>query len=110
MGTSLISALISAQVGRFQLAVAARLSRTDSNNPDTDERQQHPGQPSGRTNVPDFAGANPGYGLAIAALTSFTPSALAHSAGPAIAPISQPERSTISVVGMPKALPASFSS
>jgi hypothetical protein len=35
MGTSLISALISAQVGRFQLAVAARLSRTDSNNPDT---------------------------------------------------------------------------
>ena len=35
MGTSLISAFISAQVGRFQLAVAARLSRTDSNNPDT---------------------------------------------------------------------------
>lgn len=29
MGTSLISALISAQVGRLQLAVAASLARTD---------------------------------------------------------------------------------
>src|SRR6266851_634157 len=45
-----------------------------------------------------------------AALTSFTPSSLAHSAGPAILPISQPERSTITVVGMPKALPAIFRS
>jgi len=35
MGTSLISAFISAQVGRFQLAVAARLSRTDPSIPDT---------------------------------------------------------------------------
>ena len=45
---------------------------------------------------------------AIAALTSLMPSSLAHSAGPAISPISQPDGSTISVVGMPKALPASF--
>ncbi len=49
-------------------------------------------------------------GPAIAALTSLMPSALDHSAGPAISPISQPARSTISVVGMPKALPASFKS
>jgi len=35
MGTSLISAFISAQVGRFQLAIAAQLMRTDPNNPDT---------------------------------------------------------------------------
>jgi hypothetical protein len=35
MGTNLISAFISAQVGRLQLAVAARLSRTDPNNPDS---------------------------------------------------------------------------
>ena len=48
--------------------------------------------------------------LPTAALTSLTPSALAHSAGPAISPISQPERSTISVVGMPKTLPASLRS
>jgi hypothetical protein len=34
MGTSLISAFISAQVGRFQLAIAARLSRTGPNNLD----------------------------------------------------------------------------
>jgi hypothetical protein len=33
MDTSLISALISAQVGQFQLAVAARLARMDT--PDT---------------------------------------------------------------------------
>src|SRR5580658_11323664 len=45
---------------------------------------------------------------AIAALTNFTPSSLAHSAGPAMLPISQPERSIRSVVGMPKALPAVF--
>src|SRR5580704_9863976 len=43
---------------------------------------------------------------AIAALTNFTPSSLAHSAGPAMLPISQPERSIRSVVGMPNALPA----
>src|SRR5580693_1946302 len=47
---------------------------------------------------------------AIAALTNFTPSSLAHSAGPAMLPISQPERSIRSVVGMPKALPAVFRS
>jgi hypothetical protein len=35
MGTSLISAFISAQVGRFQLAVAARLSRSDPSNLDS---------------------------------------------------------------------------
>jgi len=35
MGTSLISAFISAQIGRFQLAVAARLSRTDPTIPDS---------------------------------------------------------------------------
>jgi hypothetical protein len=35
MGTSLISAFISAQIGRFQLAVAARLSRTDPSNLDS---------------------------------------------------------------------------
>jgi hypothetical protein len=35
MGTNLISAFISAQVGRFQLAVAARLSRTDTKNPES---------------------------------------------------------------------------
>jgi hypothetical protein len=50
-----------------------------------------------------------GYGL-IAALTSFTPSSLTHSAGPAMAPISQPAGSTMTVVGMPKALPASLRS
>jgi hypothetical protein len=33
MGTSLISAFISAQAGQLQLAVAARLSRMDANNP-----------------------------------------------------------------------------
>jgi hypothetical protein len=35
MGTSLIAAFISAQVGRFQLAVAAQLSRTGPSDPDT---------------------------------------------------------------------------
>ena len=48
--------------------------------------------------------------LPIAALTSFTPSALAHSAGPAMVPSSQPEGATRSVVGMPNALPASLRS
>ena len=47
---------------------------------------------------------------AIAARMSVTPSWLAQSAGPAMAPISQPAGSTISVVGMPKALPAVFKS
>src|SRR4029077_1640938 len=47
---------------------------------------------------------------AIAALTNFTPSSLSHSAGPAMLPISQPERSIKSVVGMPKALPAGLRS
>jgi hypothetical protein len=53
---------------------------------------------------------NPSYGLLMTARTSLMASALDHSAGPAISPISQPERSTISVVGMPKALPAIFKS
>jgi hypothetical protein len=51
-----------------------------------------------------------GYCRASAALTSLTPSSLAHSAGPAMVPIAQPDGSTIRVVGMPNALPAVFSS
>ena len=35
MSTSLISALLTARIGQMQLAVAARLSRTDPNNPDS---------------------------------------------------------------------------
>lgn len=50
------------------------------------------------------------YRRASTALTSLTPSSLAHSAGPAILPISQPDGSMITVVGMPNALPAVFSS
>jgi len=34
MSTSLISAFLSAQIGQMQLAVAARLSRTNPDNPD----------------------------------------------------------------------------
>ncbi len=45
-------------------------------------------------------------GFLIAAPTSRTPSSLAHSAGPAILPISQPDGSRMIVVGMPNALPA----
>jgi hypothetical protein len=63
---------------------------------------------------PGFAALETGYlvaaSSATAALTSFTPSSLDHSAGPAMVPISQPERSTRTVVGMPKALPAVFRS
>src|SRR5207302_2221073 len=43
--------------------------------------------------------------LANAALISATPSSLAHSAGPAMAPISQPRGSTSKVVGSPKPSP-----
>ena len=45
-----------------------------------------------------------------AALIIFTASSLAHSAGPAMVPISQPLRSTSRVVGMPKARPTAFRS
>ena len=45
-----------------------------------------------------------------AAWISLTASSLAHSAGPAIVPISQPSLSTSRVVGMPKARPISFKS
>jgi hypothetical protein len=51
----------------------------------------------------------PRWGRAIyrlsAAVTSFTASSLAHSAGPATVPISQPAGSTRSVVGIPAARP-----
>ena len=46
----------------------------------------------------------------IAAVTSLIASSLAHSAGPASVASSQPFGSTISVVGMPKALPIAFRS
>jgi hypothetical protein len=46
----------------------------------------------------------------IAVRTSATPSWLAHSAGPAAVPISQPAGSTSSVIGNPNARPTSFRS
>ena len=48
--------------------------------------------------------------FASAAVTSFTASSLAHSAGPAMVAISQPDGSTSSVVGMPSARPTTLSS
>lgn len=50
-----------------------------------------------------------GY-FAVAAWISFTASSLAHSAGPAMVPISQPAPSTSTDVGMPSARPALFRS
>jgi len=65
---------------------------------------------SSRVALRGFRRDEAGYRFLIAALTSRTPSSLAHSAGPAMVPISQPDGSTITVVGMPNALPALLSS
>src|SRR5215475_12464385 len=57
-----------------------------------------------------YGSANRKVYFCSAAEMSFTPSGLAHSAGPDSEAISQPLGSTRSVVGMPTALPATLSS
>ncbi len=79
--------------GRVQLR-----SYTENDSNDCDRNSGH--------EQPLFDGGLGSHQLFKTALTSFTPSSLDHSAGPAMSPISQPWRSTIRVVGMPKALPA----
>src|SRR4051812_22982698 len=63
----------------------------------------------GFDSIPAYLAAGD-YDFVSAACTSFMASSLAHSAGPASVPISQPCGSTSSVVGMPNALPTSFKS
>ena len=63
----------------------------------------------------DYRGEKPvptryGSYFSSAAVTSLTASALAHSAGPAMVPISHPAASTSSVVGIPAARPMIFKS
>ena len=117
--TSLITALMGAQTGMMQLAVAARLMRMNADQGAAvvkliDAAQQNidplANVAAGLGNEPRRQRVTAPLSSAIAALTNFTPSSLAHSAGPAMLPISQPERSISSVVGMPKALPAVFRS
>ena len=118
MDKSLISAMFAAKIGQLQLVVAARLAKTDpQSGASVSQLRRRAAEFRAASERFYGAGSERRYQLLtpfspplIAAPTNFTPSALAHSAGPAISPISQPDRSTISVVGMPNALPAALRS
>ena len=117
---SIATALVGAQMSGAQMAVAARMLRMNADNAASIVQVLNAAQQNmaSLANVASGIGQNlnivckvaPGAYWPSAALISLIASSLAHSAGPAIVPISQPCPSINSVVGMPKARPMDFKS
>jgi anthranilate phosphoribosyltransferase len=116
---ALAGALIAAQAGKAQLSAASSMLRMNADNQAAVARLVDAAQQNGArlANLASGVGVlsisvldfGRGYDRrSSAAVISRTPSSLAHSAGPAMVPISHPAGLIRRVVGMPKARPMSL--